>query len=144
MWNEVLENRHEGQLIKELEEILSREGLSSNPSEKEIKEVRRKKDRAKELEGIDMSNIMSSSRSRRSTTSFLAPLHLKPKTLEKTNGNGAKDSGNDDKDDEGNDDERMKKTKKIVVTMRRARVKNLIKMKRTVTELNSGRFRSIK
>lgn len=28
------ENKREGQLIKELEEILSREGLSSNPSEK--------------------------------------------------------------------------------------------------------------
>jgi len=30
----VPENKREGQLIKELEEILSREGLSSNPSEK--------------------------------------------------------------------------------------------------------------
>lgn len=28
------ENKREGQLINELEEILSREGLSSNPSEK--------------------------------------------------------------------------------------------------------------
>ena len=31
---QVPENKREGQLIKELEEILSREGLSSNPSEK--------------------------------------------------------------------------------------------------------------
>lgn len=31
---QVSENKREGQLIKELEEILSREGLSSNPSEK--------------------------------------------------------------------------------------------------------------
>ncbi|OIV97934.1 hypothetical protein TanjilG_12691 [Lupinus angustifolius] len=75
-------NRRERQLIKELEEILSREGLYSNPFEKEIKEVRRKKDKAKELEGIDMSNIVSSSR-RRSTTSFAASPSPKPKTLEK-------------------------------------------------------------
>ncbi|XP_019417512.1 PREDICTED: cell division cycle and apoptosis regulator protein 1-like [Lupinus angustifolius] len=97
------ENKREGQLIMELEEILSREGLSSNPSEKEIKEVRRKKDRAKELEGIDMSNIVSSSR-RRSTTSFTALPPPKPKTPEKTNGDDAKDSdideGNDDEEDE--------------------------------------------
>ena len=31
---QVPENKREEQLIKELEEILSREGLSSNPSEK--------------------------------------------------------------------------------------------------------------
>lgn len=31
---QVPENKRDGQLIKELEEILSREGLSSNPSEK--------------------------------------------------------------------------------------------------------------
>ncbi|CAL0327408.1 unnamed protein product [Lupinus luteus] len=98
------ENKREGQLIKELEEILSREGLSSNPSEKEIKEVRRKKDRAKELEGIDMGNIVSSSR-RRSTTSFAAPPPPKPKTPEKTNGNDAKDSDNDDNDDEEDEED---------------------------------------
>ncbi|KAG5250879.1 DNA ligase [Salix suchowensis] len=70
------ENKREAQLIKELEEILSREGLSSNPSEKEIKEVRKKKERAKELEGIDLSNIVTSSR-RRSATSFVAPPNQK-------------------------------------------------------------------
>jgi hypothetical protein len=31
---QVAENKREAQLIKELEDILSREGLSSNPSEK--------------------------------------------------------------------------------------------------------------
>ena len=31
---QVSENKREAQLIKELEDILSREGLSSNPSEK--------------------------------------------------------------------------------------------------------------
>ncbi|XP_061363929.1 uncharacterized protein LOC133307431 [Gastrolobium bilobum] len=97
------ENKREGQLIKELEEILSREGLSSNPSEKEIKEVRRKKDRAKELEGIDLSNIVTSSR-RRSTTSFLAPPPPKPKVQLETSGNDGGENDNDN-DDEGNDNE---------------------------------------
>ncbi|CAL0319396.1 unnamed protein product [Lupinus luteus] len=98
------EDKREGQLIIELEEILSKEGLSSNPSEKEIKEVRRKKDRAKELEGIDMSNIVSSSR-RRSTTSFAALPPPKPKAPEKTNGNDAKDSDIDEGDDDEEDEE---------------------------------------
>ncbi|XP_072060987.1 uncharacterized protein [Arachis hypogaea] len=96
------ENKRETQLIKELEEILSREGLSSDPSEKEIKEVRKKKERAKELEGIDLSNIVSSSR-RRSVTSFTPP-PPKPKIPVETNGNDAK-SGDHDKDDEDDDDE---------------------------------------
>ncbi|KAI4337802.1 hypothetical protein L6164_016177 [Bauhinia variegata] len=98
---QVPENKREAQLIKELEEILSKEGLSSNPSEKEIKEVKRKKERAKELEGIDVSNIVSSSR-RRSTTSFVDP--PKPKVQVETTGGDTKDS-DDDNDDEGNDDE---------------------------------------
>ncbi|KAL1559543.1 DNA ligase 1-like [Salvia divinorum] len=65
------DNKRETILVKELEGILSREGLSKNPSEKEIKDCRKRKERAKELEGIDMSNIISSSR-RRSTFSFVA------------------------------------------------------------------------
>ena len=74
---QVPENEREAQLIKELEQILSREGLSANPSEKEIKEVRKSKERAKELEGIGMSNIVQSSR-RRSTTSFIPPPRIAP------------------------------------------------------------------
>ncbi|PPD80013.1 hypothetical protein GOBAR_DD23047 [Gossypium barbadense] len=50
---QVPENKREAQLIKELEDILSKEGLSANPSEKEVKDVRKRKERAKELEGID-------------------------------------------------------------------------------------------
>ncbi|KAI4307282.1 hypothetical protein L6164_030486 [Bauhinia variegata] len=99
---QVPENKREAQLIKELEEILSKEGLSSNPSEKEIKEVRRKKERAKELEGIDISNIVSSSR-RRSTTSFAAP--QKPKVQVETNDNDTKDSDDDKDEEEDEDDE---------------------------------------
>lgn len=102
---QVPENKRDGQLIKELEEILSREGLSSNPSEKEIKEVNRKKARAKELEGIDMSNIVSSTR-RRATISFAAPPPPKPKIPVETSGKDTKGSDNDN-DDEGkeNDEE---------------------------------------
>ncbi|KAF5740313.1 DNA ligase 1-like isoform X2 [Tripterygium wilfordii] len=104
---QVHENKRETQLIKELEEILARERLSSNPSEKEIKEVKRRKDRAKELEGIDMNNIVSSSR-RRSTTTFAAPPKPPPVVTdgdesEDTDSNDNEDD--DDSDDEGNDDE---------------------------------------
>ncbi|KAK1313465.1 hypothetical protein QJS10_CPA06g02410 [Acorus calamus] len=61
---QVPESKRETFLLKELEEILRKEGLSSNPSEKEIKAVKRKKEKAKELEGIDTSNIITSSRRR--------------------------------------------------------------------------------
>ncbi|XP_028775000.1 uncharacterized protein DDB_G0283697 [Neltuma alba] len=100
---QVPENKREAQLIKEMEEILSKEGLSSNPSEKEIKDVKRKKERAKELEGIDVSNIVSSSR-RRSTASFAVPPKAKEPVETKTNGDDVENSG-DDNDDESNDDE---------------------------------------
>ncbi|KAJ4700658.1 DNA ligase 1-like isoform X1 [Melia azedarach] len=97
---QVPENKREAQLIKELEDILSREGLSSNPSEKEIKEVRKKKERARELEGIDMSNIVTSSR-RRSTTSFIPP--PKPKIPDVSESSDSEDS---DDDSNSNDDEK--------------------------------------
>ncbi|XP_058768099.1 uncharacterized protein LOC131641810 [Vicia villosa] len=103
---QVAENKREEQLIKELEEILSREGLSSNPSEKEIKEVNRKKARAKELEGIDMSNIVSSTR-RRATISFAPPPPPpKPKTPVESSGKD-KNVSDDDNDDEGKDNEEV-------------------------------------
>ncbi|XP_050937819.1 uncharacterized protein LOC103504049 isoform X4 [Cucumis melo] len=100
------ESKRESQLIKELEGILSREGLSANPTEKEIKEVKKKKERAKELEGIDLSNIVSSSR-RRSTTSYVAP-PPKPKIPVKTDGDDADDTDDDEEEDdeeEEDDDE---------------------------------------
>ncbi|XP_058097192.1 uncharacterized protein LOC131242518 [Magnolia sinica] len=97
------ENKREAHLIKELEEILGKEGLSSNPSEKEIKEVKKLKERAKELEGIDMSNIVSSSR-RRSSSNFIIPPPPKPKlAVEKNDGGGG--GGDDDDDEEDTDDE---------------------------------------
>ncbi|XVF36891.1 hypothetical protein REPUB_Repub19eG0097900 [Reevesia pubescens] len=101
---QVPENKREAQLIKELEEILSKEGLSANPPEKEIKVVRSRKERAKELEGIDTSNIVSSSR-RRSTTSFVPP--PKPKIPDASDDDESEESDEDDSDDddEVNDDE---------------------------------------
>ena len=70
----------------------------------EIKEVKRKKARAKELEGIDLSNIVSSSR-RRSTSSYTSPPPPKPKVPVETSGNGAECSDNDDEDNDNEEDE---------------------------------------
>ncbi|XP_058115361.1 uncharacterized protein LOC131258224 isoform X5 [Magnolia sinica] len=92
------ENKREAHLIKELEEILRKEGLSSNPSEKEIKEVKKQKERAKQ--GIDMSNIVSSSR-RRSTSNFIIPPPKPRLAVEKNDGG---DGGGRD-DEEVTDDE---------------------------------------
>ncbi|XP_066337221.1 uncharacterized protein [Miscanthus floridulus] len=91
------ENKREACLIKELQDILEKEGLSKNPSEKEIKAVKKRKERAKELEGIDMSNIITSSR-RRSTSSFI-PLPPPPKIEEDS------DDEEEDDDDAEDDDE---------------------------------------
>ncbi|KAL1188279.1 hypothetical protein V5N11_013488 [Cardamine amara subsp. amara] len=105
------EEKREDTLIKELKEILSKEGLSSNPSENEIKEVKKRKERSKELEGIDTSNIVSSIR-RRSNTSFVPP--PKPEKTEESESDESEDSENEEdeeeeavveeEEDEGNED----------------------------------------
>lgn len=65
----------------------------------EIKDVRRRKERAKDLEGIDASNIISGSR--RTRTSF--PMPLNPKVSEES----SEDSDEGDTDDEvGDSDEK--------------------------------------
>ncbi|WCJ44628.1 hypothetical protein M5689_025286 [Euphorbia peplus] len=97
---QVPESKREAELIKELKEILSKEGLSSNPSEKEIKEVKKRKERAKELEGIDMSNIVSSSR-RRSTATYVPP--PKPKIPVDSDNSDADGSDEDDEEDDDDD-----------------------------------------
>ncbi|KAL0403366.1 UNVERIFIED_CONTAM: hypothetical protein Sradi_1977400 [Sesamum radiatum] len=61
---QVPDDKREAFIVKELEGILSREGLSKNPTEKEIRDCKKRKETARELEGIDMSNIISSSRRR--------------------------------------------------------------------------------
>lgn len=64
----------------------------------EIKEVRKRKERAKELEGIDTSNIVSSSR-RRSTTSYVAPPKPKISVESESDSGDAEDTDEDDDDD---------------------------------------------
>ncbi|XP_010436441.1 PREDICTED: DNA ligase 1 isoform X3 [Camelina sativa] len=91
------EEKREDTLVKELKEILAKEGLSANPSEKEIKEVKKRKERTKELEGIDTSNIVSSSR-RRSTTSFVPP--PKPIKAEESESDESEDSDNEEDEEE--------------------------------------------
>lgn len=93
---QVPEDKREAFLIKELQEVLSKEGLSTKPSEKEIKEVKRRKERAKELEGIDTSNIVLGSR-RRSTSNFIPP--PKPKEPIEPDADDSEDNDNDDGDD---------------------------------------------
>ncbi|EOY16256.1 Uncharacterized protein TCM_035094 isoform 1 [Theobroma cacao] len=66
---------------------------------------RKRKERAKELEGIDTSNIVLSSR-RRSTTSFVAPPKPKiPDASDDDESEESDDNDDDDDDDEDNDDE---------------------------------------
>ncbi|KAL0382555.1 UNVERIFIED_CONTAM: hypothetical protein Scaly_0542800 [Sesamum calycinum] len=93
---QVPDGKREAFIVKELEGILSREGLSKNPTEKEIRDCKKRKETARELEGIDMSNIISSSR-RRSTFTFVAP--EKPVNRAKKDKVDAKDS----KEKESND-----------------------------------------
>lgn len=105
---QVPDSKREAFLIKELEDILAKEGLSKNPPEKEIKEVRKRKERAKELEGIDVSNIITSSR-RRSAMSFLPP----PKPPKKEKGRDNAVSTDEDKDavDDGKKKEKKEQEK---------------------------------
>ncbi|KAL0452272.1 UNVERIFIED_CONTAM: hypothetical protein Slati_1205300 [Sesamum latifolium] len=93
---QVPDDKREAFIVKELEGILSREGLSKNPTEKEIKDCKKRKETARELEGIDMSNIISSSR-RRSTFTFVAP--EKPGNRAKKDKADTKDSKNKDSND---------------------------------------------
>lgn len=72
------EDKQDKFLIKELEDILSRQGLSSDPSEKEIKAAKRKIAREKDLEGIDTTNIIMEPRGRRATSQLFAPVYNPP------------------------------------------------------------------
>ncbi|XP_078172513.1 uncharacterized protein LOC144566368 [Carex rostrata] len=90
------EDKREAFLIEELGEILIKEGLSTNPSEKEIKEVKKRKEKAKELEGIDTSNIITSSRRRSSAFSFIPP--PQPPKLELSSSDEEEEEEDDDDD----------------------------------------------
>lgn len=67
----------------------------------EIKSVKRKKERARELEGIDMSNIVSTSR-RRSTINFIPT--PKPKIETESDEDEEDEVEEDEVDQEGTDD----------------------------------------
>eukprot|EP00850_Spirogloea_muscicola_P016395 SM000132S26910 [mRNA] locus=s132:335491:337233:- [translate_table: standard] len=59
------EAERESVLVAELVQLLAKEGLSPDASEKDLKGVRKRLDTAKELEGIDTSNIIDEPRGRR-------------------------------------------------------------------------------
>ncbi|XP_020584500.1 uncharacterized protein DDB_G0283697-like [Phalaenopsis equestris] len=97
---QVSDSKREAFVIKELEDILAKEGLSTNPSDKEIKSVKRKKERARELEGIDMSNIVSTSR-RRSSINYIPT----PKQKTEVESDEDEDEVEEDEDDQEGTDE---------------------------------------
>ncbi|KAF3774500.1 AP-3 complex subunit mu [Nymphaea thermarum] len=101
------ESKQESSLFKELEDILRREGLPLNPSEKEIKDVRRKKEREKDLEGIDTSNIISGSR--RTRTNFPMPLNPRDESSEDSDEGDTDNevSDGDEKNDALHEDARL-------------------------------------
>ncbi|XP_075485905.1 uncharacterized protein LOC142525478 isoform X3 [Primulina tabacum] len=113
---QVSDEKREAFIVKELEGILLREGLSKDPSEREIKDCKKRKETAKELEGIDMSNIISSTR-RRSTFSFVSP--PKFETRAKGDKAGPKDIKNKEKikkcqnDDNKEEGENKKEHEKV-------------------------------
>ncbi|CAI5488376.1 unnamed protein product [Closterium sp. Naga37s-1] len=103
--------QHEAALVGELEALLDREGLSSHPSEKEIKAFRRRRDKAKELEGIDVSNIVDAPRGRRSSrpTSFAPPQPPpRPPSKPKKGAGGSEDGeGEEEEEEEGEEEDEV-------------------------------------
>ncbi|KAI5080881.1 hypothetical protein GOP47_0004064 [Adiantum capillus-veneris] len=103
------EEKHDKFLIKELEDILSRNGLSSDPSEKEIKAAKRKIAREKDMEGIDTTNIILEPRGRRATSQLFAPVYNPPPveydSEQDEDGEGGDEEGSDNAS-EGSDDEK--------------------------------------
>jgi hypothetical protein len=97
------QEKREAMLIEELEQILAKEGLSSDPSALEIKEVKKRKNISRELEGIDTNNIVWNSR-RRSSTSFAPP--PKPKVTAES------ESESDEPEDSENEEESNEKAER--------------------------------
>lgn len=94
------DDKHDSFLIKELEGILNRQGLSSNPTEKEIKAAKRRIAREKDLEGIDTTNIIMEPRGRRSTSQLFPPVY-KPPVVE----NDSEDDGDGKTEDDAESSE---------------------------------------
>ncbi|XP_024359249.1 uncharacterized protein [Physcomitrium patens] len=98
------EERREAVLIKEMEAILLKEGLTANASKDDIKAVKKRKEKLKDLEGMDTSNIIveSTGRPRRAAASannFFAPKPSKPIDL------GEEDEDEDDDEEQESDSE---------------------------------------
>ncbi|CAE5959464.1 unnamed protein product [Arabidopsis arenosa] len=103
------EEKREATLIEELEQILAKEGLSSDPSAIEIKEVKKRKGISKELEGIDTSNIVWNSR-RKSSTSYAPPPKPKITTESESESDEPEESENEkDAEDEEEGNEKAEK-----------------------------------
>ncbi|XP_065869045.1 uncharacterized protein [Euphorbia lathyris] len=95
-----VEIKSETELMKEMKEIFFIEEFPSNTSEKEIMEVKKRKERVKEVEGIDMPNIVSLS-CRRCTTSYVP--HPNPKIPVDSDNSDADGTDEDDDEEEEND-----------------------------------------
>ncbi|KAG4930765.1 hypothetical protein JHK86_047726 [Glycine max] len=81
----------------------SEDDQSPSSLDKPSKEVKRKKARAKELEGIDLRNIVSSSR-KRSTSSYTSSPPTKTKVLVETSSNRVEGSHNNNENNDNEED----------------------------------------
>ncbi|CAK9219143.1 unnamed protein product [Sphagnum troendelagicum] len=100
------EPEKEAILIRELEAILNREGLSVHASKEEIRSVRKRKEKLKDLEGIDTSNIIVESRGRRAAAAnFFAPKYTEVADMSDEDGQESSDSEDPDVDPLGADHE---------------------------------------
>lgn len=101
------EEKRDGVLVRELEAILEKEGLSSRPSEKEIKATKRRLQKRKELEGIDLSNIVDQPRGRRAVANdiFAAPLSRPKKDGSDADGEEEDEDGDEEDDEDEADDD---------------------------------------
>ncbi|CAM6015107.1 unnamed protein product [Sphagnum balticum] len=100
------EPEKEAILIRELEAILNREGLSVPASKEEIRSVRKRKEKLKDLEGIDTSNIIVESRGRRAAAAnFFAPKYTEVADMSDEDDQESSDSEDPDVDPLGADHE---------------------------------------
>eukprot|EP00897_Mesotaenium_endlicherianum_P005644 jgi/Mesen1/5107/ME000254S04130 len=109
--NQAPAEKREEALVKELEALLEKEALCSTSSEKDIKAVKKSLDKQRELEGIDMSNILDEPRGRRrsaATPAFMRAPPARERDAEADSGSGSEgeeDGEDDDEDDEDEDHE---------------------------------------
>lgn len=92
-------------LMEELEAILSRQGLSLNPSDKEIKRVKQKLAREKDMEGMDTTNIILEPRGRRATSQLFAPVYNPPLAEYDSDEDGEEEEEESEDGGEGSEEE---------------------------------------